>query len=69
MYTSQIQWRTHRDLPTAGRLVIFDFGEGQIVGTYYAGFFLSARTRSVDRTLVRRWRYCEAERGAMLAAA
>ena len=69
MRTPQIQWHTHRDLPTAGRLVIFDFGKGPIVGTFYAGFFLSARKRSIDRSLVSRWRYCDTDRQAIKAAA
>jgi hypothetical protein len=69
MRTSQIQWHTHRELPAAGRLVVFEFGEGLVVGTFYAGFFLSAHKRSIDRVLVNRWRYCDADRREVKFAA
>ena len=69
MRAPQIHRHTHRELPTAGRLVIFDFGDGPIVGTFYAGFFLSARKQAIDRNSVNRWRYCDTDYRSVKAAA
>jgi len=62
MYSPKVRWNSPFDVPVLGALVIFDFGKGPVIGKFENNQFVrKPHNVRIDRLLVNRWRYPEAE--------
>jgi hypothetical protein len=70
MRTPMVRWFNRFDLPESGRLLMFDFGLGPVLGRFKEGEFFAVQYPGAwDRVLVNKWRYCEATESAVKAVA
>jgi hypothetical protein len=65
-----IRWMNHFEMPVGGAIVMFDFGSGPKIGKFENNQFVcKPHNIRIDRILVNRWRYPEADERRVRAVA